>query len=31
MRFNKLTAIDETECLSPSQSPENSFLQPNST
>ncbi|CAF4252766.1 unnamed protein product [Rotaria sordida] len=31
MRSNKLTAIDETECLSPSQSPENSFLQPSPT
>ncbi|CAF4116397.1 unnamed protein product [Rotaria magnacalcarata] len=31
MEFNKLTAIDETECLSPSQSPENSFLQPSPT
>ncbi|CAF4218582.1 unnamed protein product, partial [Rotaria magnacalcarata] len=28
---NELTAIDETECLSPSQSPENSFLQPSPT
>ncbi|CAF1500474.1 unnamed protein product [Rotaria magnacalcarata] len=31
MRSNKLAAIDETECLSPSQSPENSFLQPSPT
>ncbi|CAM4759159.1 unnamed protein product [Rotaria magnacalcarata] len=31
MRSNNLTAIDETECLSPSQSPENSFLQPSPT
>ncbi|CAF4852495.1 unnamed protein product [Rotaria magnacalcarata] len=31
MRSKKLIAIDETECLSPSQSPENSFLQPSST
>ncbi|CAF2049823.1 unnamed protein product [Rotaria magnacalcarata] len=31
MRSNKLTAIDETECLSPSQSPANSFLQPSPT
>ncbi|CAM4848823.1 unnamed protein product [Rotaria magnacalcarata] len=26
-----MTAIDETECLSSSQSPENSFLQPSPT
>ncbi|CAF5156741.1 unnamed protein product, partial [Rotaria magnacalcarata] len=31
MRSKKLIAINETECLSPSQSPENSFLQPSST
>ncbi|CAF4723088.1 unnamed protein product, partial [Rotaria magnacalcarata] len=31
MRSNKLTAIDEGECLSLSQSPENSFLQPSPT
>ncbi|CAF5197894.1 unnamed protein product, partial [Rotaria magnacalcarata] len=29
MGFNKLTTIDETQCSSSSQSPENSFLQPN--
>ncbi|CAM4773899.1 unnamed protein product [Rotaria magnacalcarata] len=31
MRSNKLATIDETECSSPSQSPENSFLQPSPT
>ncbi|CAF4276018.1 unnamed protein product, partial [Rotaria magnacalcarata] len=31
MRSNKLTAIGEIECLSLSQSPENSFLQPSPT
>ncbi|CAM4818052.1 unnamed protein product [Rotaria magnacalcarata] len=31
MGSKKLTAIDETECLSPSQSPENSFLQSSPT
>ncbi|CAF2115788.1 unnamed protein product [Rotaria magnacalcarata] len=31
MRSNKLTTIDETEWSSPSQSPENSFLQPSAT
>ncbi|CAF3351837.1 unnamed protein product, partial [Rotaria socialis] len=31
MGSNKLTAIDETECSSSSESPENSFLQPSPT
>ena len=31
MGSNKLTTIDETECSSSSQSPENSFLQPSPT